>query len=128
LDIQIPIQDILTSVGYTVIGDARIGTLSDEDQSKTFIVTMGTRNESETAVVSTQYSAYAVTSRYTYCTIQIIDYVSGSIIASINGSHGGLYVYPIEAIRAGIAEMKKVIKKDNYEREFSMPTQNHGEE
>ncbi|MDR0321815.1 MAG: hypothetical protein LBI28_09950 [Treponema sp.] len=106
-DAQIEIQNALVSFGYTVIGDNRIGTLSAEDQAKTFIVTAGMSSSSQLYI--TQYGGG--TTDYTYCTINIADYLSGYILASFRGSHGGDYSYPIEAVRAAILEMEKILKK-----------------
>ena len=42
--LQTELQNSLISCGYDMISDTRIGTLSDEDQLKSFIVTAGTKS------------------------------------------------------------------------------------
>jgi len=101
------LQGSLEYCGFNVIGETRIGTLSNEDQSKAFIATLGTR--SSTSYYYNQYGEGSITTDY--FTINIADYVSGSIIASFEGSGHAYYNNYEKAFTKALEEMEKAIKK-----------------
>jgi hypothetical protein len=101
MDAQMQIQNVLISCGYTIIGDTRIHTLSDEEKSKVFIVTMG----------RTITGSYRVS-----CTLNITDYVSGYLLASCKSNyyHDSDLItrdkVQIVALDHALAEMEKLIR------------------
>jgi hypothetical protein len=100
MDAHMQLQNSLISCGYNLIGDTRIGTLTHEEQSRLFIITMGMSSSVDESV----------------CTINITDYMTGYLLASCKGSFGlGFSITGDQngAVNSAIKQMEKVIKKNN---------------